>query len=97
MFERNEDGFGYQWAMDSPSGWYRCLRDADLENGPALLVHNVSRLAKTVTRELGRDRRRPGSSDANVVLKNYLSEDERRQYRREYMRERLVDAFEVDQ
>jgi len=38
-----------------------------------------------------------GSSDASVVLKNYLSEAERRQYRREYMRERLADAFEVDQ
>jgi len=34
-----------------------------------------------------------GSSDAEVVLKNYLSEAERRQYRREYMRERLAEAF----
>ncbi|MFD1562538.1 tyrosine-type recombinase/integrase [Haloarchaeobius amylolyticus] len=34
-----------------------------------------------------------GSSDASVVLKNYLSEAERRQYRREYMRERLAEAF----
>ncbi|MFC6764572.1 tyrosine-type recombinase/integrase [Natrinema soli] len=36
-----------------------------------------------------------GSSDANVVLKNYLSEGERRKYRREYMRERLAEAFGV--
>ncbi|MFC7216511.1 tyrosine-type recombinase/integrase [Saliphagus sp. GCM10025334] len=35
-----------------------------------------------------------GSSDASVVLKNYLSEEERRKYRREFMRERLADAFE---
>jgi len=34
-----------------------------------------------------------GSSDASVVLKNYLSETERRQYRREYMRDRLAEAF----
>ncbi|AEH39521.1 tyrosine-type recombinase/integrase [Halopiger xanaduensis] len=34
-----------------------------------------------------------GSSDASVVLKNYLSEAERRQYRREYMREKLAEAF----
>ena len=36
-----------------------------------------------------------GSSDASVVLKNYLSEAERRQYRREYMREALAEAFEA--
>jgi len=36
-----------------------------------------------------------GSSDASVVLKNYLSETERRQYRREYMRERLAEAFDL--
>ncbi|WP_114579634.1 tyrosine-type recombinase/integrase [Saliphagus sp. LR7] len=35
-----------------------------------------------------------GSSDPSVVLKNYLSEEERRQYRREFMRERLANAFE---
>ncbi|WP_121743533.1 tyrosine-type recombinase/integrase [Natronorubrum halophilum] len=35
-----------------------------------------------------------GSSDASVVLKNYLSEAERRKYRREFMRERLAEAFE---
>ncbi|MFP8891859.1 tyrosine-type recombinase/integrase (plasmid) [Natrialbaceae archaeon A-CW2] len=35
-----------------------------------------------------------GSSDASVVLKNYLSEEERRKYRREFMRERLAEAFE---
>ncbi|UHQ95384.1 tyrosine-type recombinase/integrase [Haloterrigena alkaliphila] len=35
-----------------------------------------------------------GSSDPSVVLKNYLSEAERRKYRREFMRERLADAFE---
>lgn len=34
-----------------------------------------------------------GSSDANVVLQNYLSEEERRKYRREFMRERLSKAF----
>jgi len=34
-----------------------------------------------------------GSSDASIVLKNYLSEAERRQYRREYMRERLAEAL----
>lgn len=34
-----------------------------------------------------------GSSDASVVLKNYLSEAERRQYRREYMQEKLADTF----
>ncbi|WP_137290349.1 tyrosine-type recombinase/integrase [Natronorubrum halophilum] len=37
-----------------------------------------------------------GSSDASVVLKNYLSEAERRKYRREFMRERLAKAFEVE-
>ena len=36
-----------------------------------------------------------GSSDASVVLKNYLSEAERRQYRREYMRDRLAEAFDL--
>ena len=36
-----------------------------------------------------------GSSDVNVVLENYLSEAERRKYRREFMRERLADVFEV--
>ncbi|WP_254810721.1 site-specific integrase [Natronosalvus amylolyticus] len=35
-----------------------------------------------------------GSSDPSVVLNNYLSEAERRKYRREFMRERLSDAFE---
>ncbi|NKE35321.1 site-specific integrase [Natronococcus sp. JC468] len=35
-----------------------------------------------------------GSSDAGVVLENYLSEAERRKYRREFMRERLADVFE---
>lgn len=35
-----------------------------------------------------------GSSDPSVVLKNYLSEAERREYRREFMRERLAEAFE---
>ncbi|QCS44684.1 site-specific integrase [Natrinema versiforme] len=35
-----------------------------------------------------------GSSDPSVVLKNYLSEAERRKYRREFMRERLAEAFE---
>ncbi|WP_126664871.1 tyrosine-type recombinase/integrase [Haloterrigena salifodinae] len=34
-----------------------------------------------------------GSSDASVVLKNYLSEAERRKYRREFMRDRLEEAF----
>ena len=34
-----------------------------------------------------------GSADPSVVLKNYLSESERRKYRREYMRDRLVEAF----
>jgi integrase len=36
-----------------------------------------------------------GSSDASVVLKNYLSEAERRKYRREFMRERLADVFDA--
>ncbi|SDR19341.1 site-specific integrase [Natronobacterium texcoconense] len=35
-----------------------------------------------------------GSSDSSVVMKNYLSEEERRQYRREFMREQLEDVFE---
>lgn len=35
-----------------------------------------------------------GSSDASVVLKNYLSEAERRKYRREFIRERLAKTFE---
>ena len=35
-----------------------------------------------------------GSADSSVVLKSYLSEAERREYRREFMRERLADAFE---
>ncbi|ELZ15481.1 integrase family protein [Haloterrigena salina JCM 13891] len=35
-----------------------------------------------------------GSSDASVILKNYLSEAERRKYRREFMRDRLEEAFE---
>ncbi|QRV17900.1 tyrosine-type recombinase/integrase (plasmid) [Haloterrigena salifodinae] len=34
-----------------------------------------------------------GSSDASVVLKNYLSEAERRKYRREFMRDRLEEVF----
>ncbi|SDD52951.1 hypothetical protein SAMN05192552_102831 [Natrinema hispanicum] len=36
-----------------------------------------------------------GSSDASVVFKNYLLEAERRQYRREYMRDRLAEAFDL--
>ncbi|APW97958.1 integrase [Halobiforma lacisalsi AJ5] len=35
-----------------------------------------------------------GSSDSSVVMKNYLSEEERRQYRREFMREQLAEVFE---
>ena len=35
-----------------------------------------------------------GSSDPEVILSNYLSEDERRRQRRELMRERLSEAFE---
>lgn len=35
-----------------------------------------------------------GSSDPSVVLKNYLSERERRQYRRKFMRARLAAAFD---
>lgn len=34
-----------------------------------------------------------GSADATVVADNYLSEAKRRQYRREFMRERLAAAF----
>ncbi len=37
-----------------------------------------------------------GSADPSVVLKNYLSKAEQRKYRREYMRERLAEAFEGD-
>jgi hypothetical protein len=37
-----------------------------------------------------------GSSDAGAVLENYLSEAERRKYRREFMRERLADVFDAD-
>ena len=35
-----------------------------------------------------------GSSSADVVLRNYLSDARARELRREYMRERLADAFE---
>ncbi len=35
-----------------------------------------------------------GSSSADVVLRNYLSDARARKLRREYMRERLADAFE---
>ncbi|WP_129113782.1 tyrosine-type recombinase/integrase [Halegenticoccus tardaugens] len=35
-----------------------------------------------------------GSSSAEVVLQNYLSDSRARQLRRKYMRERLADAFE---
>ena len=35
-----------------------------------------------------------GSSSADVVLRNYLSDARARRLRREYMRERLADAFE---
>ena len=35
-----------------------------------------------------------GSSSADVVLRNYLSDARARQLRREYMRDRLADAFE---
>ncbi|MFC4989270.1 tyrosine-type recombinase/integrase [Saliphagus infecundisoli] len=38
-----------------------------------------------------------GSSDPSVVLKNYLSEEERRQYRREFMRNRLAAAFDSNE
>jgi len=34
-----------------------------------------------------------GSSSAEVVLSNYISETERRQYRREAMREELAAVF----
>ncbi|ELY91710.1 integrase family protein [Natrialba hulunbeirensis JCM 10989] len=34
-----------------------------------------------------------GSADASVVLQSYLSEAERREYRRDYMRERLAAVF----
>jgi len=35
-----------------------------------------------------------GSSDSSVVLNNYLSEEERRNYRRAFMRDQLAKAFE---
>lgn len=35
-----------------------------------------------------------GSSDEQVVVRNYLSEADRRRYRREFMRDRLADVFE---
>jgi len=35
-----------------------------------------------------------GSSDSSVVLNNYLSEEERRNYRRAFMRDQLATAFE---
>lgn len=35
-----------------------------------------------------------GSRDESVIARNYLSEAERREYRRQFMREKLADAFE---
>lgn len=58
--------------------WYTTYLDSQTQ-----LLENLDAIAED-----------QGSSDASVVLKNYLSESERRKYRREYMREQLAEAFE---
>jgi integrase len=49
---------------------------------------------EAILEEIGEIAAEQGSASADVVLQDYLSEDRRRQLRREYMHERLSDAFE---
>lgn len=58
--------------------WYRTYADA---------VERLSRQIEAVADE-------QGSDDAQVVVENYLGEEEARRRRREFMREELADAFE---
>jgi hypothetical protein len=60
--------------------WYTTYTDAQKQ-----LIENLDVIAGD-----------QGSSDANVVLENHLSEAERRKYRREFMYERLADIFDAD-
>lgn len=83
-FQRIADRAGVQVRGDIPTSkmgrrfWYTTYLESQKD-----LLKNLGSIADD-----------QGSSDASVVLKNYLSETERRQYRREYMRERLSNAFE---
>jgi site-specific recombinase XerD len=49
---------------------------------------------EAILEEIGEIAAEQGSASADVVLQDYLSEDRRRQLRREYMREQLAAAFE---
>ncbi|WP_243645215.1 site-specific integrase [Natrarchaeobius chitinivorans] len=57
--------------------WYRTYLDA---------VQSLASQVETIAEE-------QGSSDARVVVENYLGEEEARRRRREVMRERLAEAF----
>lgn len=59
--------------------WYRTYGDA---------VKRLSSQIEAVASEQGR-------ADLNVVVENYLGEDEARKRRREFMREQLAEAFEM--
>ena len=48
---------------------------------------------KVLLAEVGEIAEEQGSASAEVVLQEYLSPERRRRLRREYMRERLAEAF----
>lgn len=85
-FKRVADRAGVRVRGETPTSkmgrrfWYTTYLDSQKQ-----LLANLDAIAED-----------QGSSDASVVLKNYLSEAERRQYRRESMREKLADAFGVN-
>ncbi|WP_425499823.1 tyrosine-type recombinase/integrase [Natrinema caseinilyticum] len=84
-FRRVADRAGVRVRGESPTSkmgrrfWYTTYLDSQKR-----LLENVDAIAAD-----------QGSADPSVVLKNYLSEAERRRYRREYMRERLAKAFKT--
>ncbi|QCW05250.1 tyrosine-type recombinase/integrase [Natrinema pallidum] len=84
-FQRVADRAGVRVRGETPTSkmgrrfWYTTYLDSQKR-----LLENLDAIAED-----------QGSSDAGVVLKNYLSEAERRQYRREYMRDQLAEAFET--
>ena len=82
-FKRLADGAGIAVDGETPTPqygrrfWYRTYADA---------VEQLSEQIETIAHE-------QGSSDPNVVVENYLGEEEARRRRQAFMREKLADAF----
>ena len=83
-FQRIADRAGVQVRGETPTSkmgrrfWYTTYLESQKD-----LLENLDAIAED-----------QGSSDSSVVVENYLSEAERRKYRREFMRKRLAEAFE---